>query len=147
VNSTRTKANKYGNYALVHRRYRHIAASRPRHGVAMSASPWLVPCEHCGLTWLKHPLACPNYRAIDKERCMVQHSMFLRSCGGGQPYVYECNMCSLPPIEFAEEQSFPMHPWCVFGHHVWETPCCGSDRSEYCFCGAIKPLDGALPAC
>ena len=90
------------------------------------------PCLFCGLTRHKHKRECQLWSSIAPERCILQHTMFLR---GSNPkrtprYEYECNLCNLASIFVDDEIKQPAHPLCGVNCHHWVT--CGDSCA---FCG------------
>ena len=87
----------------------------------------------------KHKTTCFFYRSIEPERCAVQHDLFLRGCGGGEPYEYECNFCNMPPVFCDSEIKWPNHPFCRDGRHRWSGTCDSGCCPSQCRCGEKEP--------
>lgn len=86
------------------------------------ASTLRDPCLFCGEIGHKHKETCELYHCVDIERCKIQHSLFLRSCGGGYPFKYECQLCSMPPIVSDVMIKQDLHPLCAGGVHYLGRP-------------------------
>src|ERR1035437_2470392 len=101
-------------------------------------------CLFCGLAspdfFKKHKTKCFYYNSIEPERCAIQHDWFLRSCGGGDPYKYECNFCNRAPILCDSELEFPPHAFCKEGKHRFSGRCYTGCCPSSCRCGGLEDL-------